>query len=110
KPAHIYLASRSKQRGEAAIKHVMESVPNATPVSFLSFDLSSFASIKAADKTLKSAESRLYIHVNNVAIMMTPEGLTVEGNGIQSATDYMGHVLFTQRILPMLRETAKSNP
>ncbi|KAK1718951.1 hypothetical protein BDP67DRAFT_503870 [Colletotrichum lupini] len=42
--------------------------------------------------------------------MMTPEGLTKEGYEIQFGTNVMGPALFTQLLLPVIRETAKTNP
>ncbi|EOD52781.1 putative retinol dehydrogenase protein [Neofusicoccum parvum UCRNP2] len=109
-PARIYLAARSKERGEAAIKQIQESNHTAAPISFLSLDLSSFESIKAAARAFQSSESRLDILVNNAGIMMTAEGLTKEGYEIQFGTNVMGHALLTQLLLPTLQATAKTNP
>ncbi|KAL1622977.1 hypothetical protein SLS56_008515 [Neofusicoccum ribis] len=109
-PTRIYLATRSKEKGEAAIKQIQESNRTAAPISFLSLDLSSFESIKAAAKTFQSSESRLDILINNAGIMMTAEGLTKEGYEIQFGTNVMGHALLTQLLLPTLQATAKTNP
>ncbi|KAL4961165.1 uncharacterized protein BDV14DRAFT_204015 [Aspergillus stella-maris] len=42
--------------------------------------------------------------------MLTPKGLTKEGYEIQFGTNVLGPALFTQLLLPVLRETAKINP
>ncbi|KAF3922369.1 hypothetical protein AA313_de0202088 [Arthrobotrys entomopaga] len=109
-PARIYLAARSQEKAEAAIEKLRTENPKAAPISFLSLDLTSFESIKAAVKTFQSAESRLDILVNNAGIMMTPEGLTKEGYEIQFGTNHVGHALLTQLLLPLLQQTAKINP
>jgi NAD(P)-dependent dehydrogenase (short-subunit alcohol dehydrogenase family) len=108
-PAHIYVAARSREKSEAAIKDLQQKNPNISPISFLPLDLASFESIKAAAVEFTSKESRLDILVNNAGIMMTPEGLSQDGYEIQFGTNVMGPALFTQLLLPTLRNTAKSH-
>jgi len=110
RPARIYLAARSQEKAEAAIKQLRESNPQIGPTTFLKLDLSSFASVKAAAKTFKSAESRLDVFAKNAGIMMTNEGLTEDGYEIQFGTNVMGPALFTQLLLPVLERTFKTNP
>ncbi|KAK6530358.1 hypothetical protein TWF694_003714 [Orbilia ellipsospora] len=109
-PARIYLAARSQEKGEEAIKKLQTANPKAAPISFLSLDLTSFESIKAAVQTFQNAETRLDILVNNAGIMMSPEGLTKEGYEIQFGTNHVGHAYLTQLLLPLLQQTAKINP
>ncbi|KAH6880022.1 short chain dehydrogenase, partial [Thelonectria olida] len=109
-PALIYLAARSQAKGEEAIKKLNELNPKAPPIKFLSLDLASFDSIKAAARTFRHASDRLDILINNAGIMMTPEGLTKEGYEIQFGTNHMGPALFTQLLLPTLKHTATINP
>ncbi|KAH8897720.1 NAD(P)-binding protein [Thozetella sp. PMI_491] len=109
-PARIYLAARSKEKAEAAIKQLRESNPSASPISFLSLDLSSFTSIKAAAESFRQSETRLDILMNNAGIMMTPGNLTEEGYEIQFGTNVIGPALFTQLLLPVIQQTATINP
>ncbi|KAI1361955.1 NAD(P)-binding protein [Xylaria arbuscula] len=96
-PAHIYLAARSVDKGNAAIKQIQESTPNACPISLLTLDLSSFGSIKAAARTFRERETRLDILVNNAGIMMF-------------GTNHLGHALLTNLLLPVLEATTKLSP
>ncbi|KAK4496964.1 hypothetical protein PRZ48_011413 [Zasmidium cellare] len=109
KPSRVYLAARSEDKAQAAIAELQKSNPNAA-ISFLKFDLASFASIKAAATIFTNTESRLDILMNNAGIMMTPPGLTAEGYEIQFGTNVMGAALFTQLLLPTLQRTALSDP
>ncbi|KAB2571022.1 putative oxidoreductase [Lasiodiplodia theobromae] len=109
-PSRIYLAARSKEKAEAAIKQLKVADPDCAPIAFLHLDLSSFQSIIAATQTFQASESRLDILVNNAGIMMTPEGLTKEGYEIQFGTNVIGPALLTQLLLPLLQRTAKINP
>ncbi|WYZ46672.1 hypothetical protein EsH8_IX_000897 [Colletotrichum jinshuiense] len=110
KPEHIYLAGRSKEKGEAAIETLKKEGTSVAPISYLPLDLSSFESVKAAAKQFNESSSRLDILINNAGIMATPEGLTKEGYEIQFGTNHMGHALFTQLLLPTLKRTAAENP
>lgn len=107
-PARIYLAARSQAKAEAAIKSLQQKNPNISPISFLQLDLASFESIKKAAAEYLGNESRLDLLVNNAGIMMTPGGLTKDGYEIQFGTNVMGPALFTQLLLPILRDTAKA--
>lgn len=108
-PARIYLAARSQDKATKAIADLKKANPKATNIHFLQLDLASFESVKAAAAEFLRRESRLDILVNNAGIMMTPEGLTRDGYEIQFGTNVMGPALFTQLLLPTLRNTVKVN-
>ncbi|KAF2016831.1 NAD(P)-binding protein [Aaosphaeria arxii CBS 175.79] len=108
--ARIYVACRSKDKAVAAIESIDREVPNASPLEFLNLDLASFDSIKAAAAEFSAKESRLDILINNAGIMMVKEGLTKEGYEIQFGTNVIGTALFTQLLLPKLRDTVRINP
>ncbi|GKT94823.1 retinol dehydrogenase [Colletotrichum tofieldiae] len=109
-PAHVYLAGRSKEKGEAAIETLKKENDSLAPISYLGLDLASFESIKSAAKQFTESSTRLDLLINNAGIMSTPEGLTKEGYEIQFGTNHMGHALFTQLLLPTLKKTAAENP
>ncbi|KAF6829781.1 short-chain dehydrogenase reductase [Colletotrichum plurivorum] len=106
--ARIYLAARSQEKAEDAIRGLQTANPNAKNITFLKLDLASLESVKAAAS--ESLKHRLDILVNNAGIMMTPQGLTQDGYEIQFGTNVMGPALFTQLLLPTMRATAKVNP
>ncbi|KAF5537739.1 alcohol dehydrogenase Bli-4 [Fusarium mexicanum] len=106
KPKHIYLAARSEEKANEAIKTLREKNPNAGPITFLQLDLGSLASIKAAAASFRSMSDRLDILINNAGIMAVPEGLTEDGYEIQFGTNHLGPALFTALLLPTLKATA----
>ncbi|CAG7930577.1 unnamed protein product [Penicillium olsonii] len=108
-PDTIYLAARSRPKAEEAIADLKEKNPKYTNIRFLELDLASFKSVEAAAAEFLSQQSRLDILINNAGIMMTPEGLTKDGYEIQFGTNVLGPALFTQLLLPTLRNTAKIN-
>ena len=110
-PARIYLAARSSTKSEKAISDLKEHNPKlrADDIRFLQLDLASFESVKNAAREFLRQETRLDILINNAGIMMTLEGLTEDGYEVQFGTNVMGPALFTQLLLPTLRNTAKLN-
>lgn len=110
KPERIYLAARSQNKAEAAIRKLQKSDPSGASVIFLELDLACFASVKAAAAKFISVESRLDILINNAGIMMVPEGLTKDGYEIQFGTNVLGPALFSQLLLPLVKKTVNLNP
>ncbi|KAG7127945.1 Short-chain dehydrogenase/reductase like protein [Verticillium longisporum] len=106
-PTRIYVAGRSQERGETAIRKLKETVTN-TDLRFLHMDLTSFQSVKSAVESFQESESRLDLLVNNAGIVFAPPGLTSDGYEVQFGTNYMGHALLTRLLLPVLRATAKT--
>jgi retinol dehydrogenase 12 len=108
-PEQIWLASRSVEKGEAAVADIKKQVPGAR-IRVLQMDLSSFESIKAAAEVVTRESPRLDILMLNAGIMAVPAGLTKDGFEIQFGTNHMGHALLTKLLLPTLDATAKSSP
>lgn len=108
--ARIYLAARSREKAEQAIRELRAANQKTSDIVFLKLDLASLDSVKGAAADFLQRETRLDILVNNAGIMMTPEGLTKDGYEIQFGTNVVGPALFTHLLLPLMRETAKINP
>ncbi len=113
--AAIYLAGRSHERVEAAIKQVVDShkPAPATPaqLKFLHLDLSDLTTIKASAAAFAGQENKLDVLWNNAGIGGNPVGTTtrqnIEGHvGIK----YVAPLMFTQELLPKLQQAAKSAP
>lgn len=132
KPAQIWMAARSPDKGKEAVEEVKSQVPDAA-VTFLELDLSSFDSIKNAAKTVLESSPRLDIlflnagrkkflvprtpsiqHVadlhSQMPVMGCPPKLTKEGYEIQMGTNHIGHALLFQLLAPLLLATANSSP
>ncbi|KAJ5492681.1 hypothetical protein N7539_001427 [Penicillium diatomitis] len=104
-PERIYLGARSEAKAKAAIGDIKETVPTAN-IIFLQLDLASLKSVKKAAETLLSETDRLDILVNNAGVMLANSGLTEDGYEINFGTNYMGPVLLTKLLLPLLERTA----
>lgn len=69
-------------------------------------DLSSFASIRDFAKYVLSREQSVDILVNNAAVMLYPKfKLTEDGHELTWQTNYLGHFLLTELLLPAMKQT-----
>ncbi|GAW19585.1 hypothetical protein ANO14919_090730 [Xylariales sp. No.14919] len=111
--ATVYMASRSKDKAEEAIKTIESSIPEGIQgrgqLKFLHLDLSDLKSVKTAAEAFASQETKLDVLWNNAGI-----GANVLKFGERTAQDlevFMGvhcvaTLLFTQLLLPQLRAAA----
>lgn len=106
RPTHVWLAARDASRGQAAVADVQKHASSETSVSLLHLDLSSFASIKAAAKTLLASAERLDILMLNAGILGCPPAVSEDGYEMQFATNHLGHALLLKLLLPLLIKTA----
>ncbi|CAG8742616.1 25362_t:CDS:10, partial [Dentiscutata erythropus] len=90
KNAHVFVASRSKDRGESAVELIKEETKNDA-VEFLQLDLQSLNSVKIAAETFLARNLPLHILVNNAGISATPFATTVDGIQDQFGTNHIGH-------------------
>lgn len=72
-----------------------------TPIQL---DLASFDSVKAAAKTISGLCDGIDVLFLNAGVSTLAPGLTKDGYEIQFGTNYMGHVLLTQLLLPKLQD------
>ncbi|KAI5456642.1 hypothetical protein BGZ63DRAFT_395938 [Mariannaea sp. PMI_226] len=105
-PAHIFMASRNPDKGNAAVAEVRAVAPSGTLVSNLELDLTSFESIKGAARHFLTVSDRLDILYLNAGILGAPAALTKEGYEIQMGTNHVGHALLLKLLTPILLKSA----
>ena len=70
---HIYLGSRSLEKGNATLKKLKSEYPSATnTVELIQIDLYSDESIERSFETVKSGQGRLDVLINNAGRYATP--------------------------------------
>jgi NAD(P)-dependent dehydrogenase (short-subunit alcohol dehydrogenase family) len=106
--AHVLLAVRNLDQGQAAAKVLLGDYPQAR-ITVAHLDLSDLASVKkfAADWALSAQP--LHILINNAAIMACPLTRTVQGWEAQFATNHLGHFALTTALLPALQKAGQAS-
>ncbi|KAM5347592.1 hypothetical protein ACJ41O_007416 [Fusarium nematophilum] len=112
KNATVWVASRSEEKGLAAIEAIKEQHPSSKgALRFLKLDLADLTTVGASADEFLAAEKRLDVLFNNAGVMTPPEGSkTKQGYELQLGTNCLGHFLFTKRLTGILKETAKTAP
>lgn len=90
----------------ASIKQI---TPNAN-IIVLQLDLASLESVKQCATAFNEASTRLDVLILNAGIAGVGPGLTKEGYEMHFGTNYLGHALLTQLLLPKMFETRRQDP
>jgi NAD(P)-dependent dehydrogenase (short-subunit alcohol dehydrogenase family) len=105
--AHVVLAVRSDDKGEASIEKIRAAVPDAS-LEYGLLDLGSLSTVRSFAAWLLDRHPRIDLLVNNAGVMFTPEGRTVDGFELQFGTNHVGHFLLTNLLVPALLAGAPS--
>ena len=104
KGAETVIASRSPERGQAALDALKAEIPNARAELML-LDLTSLASVERFATEFSERYSRLDVLANNAGIMVIPYAKTEDGFERQVGTNHLGHFALTGRLLDVLVAT-----
>jgi len=107
-PSLLILASRTKPK-LAQVVSQMNSLYPSVRVETVWLDLSSQSSIRQAAADVAALTSTLDILVNNAGLVVTSRQATAEGIEMTFGTNHIGTFLFTNLLLPLLRNAAKAN-
>jgi NAD(P)-dependent dehydrogenase (short-subunit alcohol dehydrogenase family) len=99
--AHVVLAVRNLEKGNAALASIVAAKPHAD-VTLQELDLSSLDSVRAAADALRSAFPRIDLLINNAGVMWTPKQVTKDGFEMQFGTNHLGHFALTGLVLDHL--------
>ncbi len=98
KGAHVVLAVRNTDKGQAAADLISRRSPGAS-VAVQQLDLTSLESIRAAAEQLRAAHDSIDLLINNAGVMFTPRSTTKDGFELQFGTNHLGHFAFTGLLL-----------
>ena len=105
--AHVVLAVRNLDKGDAAIARIRAASPGAD-VTVQPLDLSSLASVRSAADALRATYPRIDLLINNAGVMWTRKQLTADGFEMQFGTNHLGHFALTGLLLDHLLPVAGS--
>ena len=106
KPAKMILASRTKVKVQEVIAKVQDLSPE-TSVEAVILNLASQKSIHEAASKIQSLVDRVDTLINNAGMMVMERETTDEGIEVQFGTNHVGHFLFTNLLMPLLKNAAK---
>jgi NAD(P)-dependent dehydrogenase (short-subunit alcohol dehydrogenase family) len=98
KGAHVVLAVRNPDKGNAAVNRIKAASPNAA-VTLQELDLTSLDNIRTATDQLRADFPRIDLLINNAGVMYTDKGTTKDGFETQFGTNHLGHFALTGQLL-----------
>jgi retinol dehydrogenase 12 len=102
--AHVFIACRSKERGQEAIDEIRSSVPSAN-IELLPLDLGDLVSVRACAETFLARDLPLHILINNAGLAGA-RGLSKSGFEMAFGVNHIGHFLLTQLLLDRIKQSA----
>lgn len=104
--ARVYAACRTEEKAKAAIEEIKKESGKES-IYFLQLDLADIKQCSEAAKQFCTLEDRLDILVNSAGVMIPPRGSkTKDGLELQFGTNVVGHYVFTEGLLEMLKKTS----
>lgn len=107
KGAHVIMAARNKEKGQAAINDIMLENESAK-VKLMQLDLADLRSVREFANTFSSQFNHLDLLINNAGVMIPPYGKTKDGFELQFGSNHLGHFALTGLLLPLLKITSGS--
>jgi NAD(P)-dependent dehydrogenase (short-subunit alcohol dehydrogenase family) len=101
---HVYVASRSREKGEEAVAGIKASTGNEA-VWYLPLDLADLDSVRACASAFLATGEPLHVLVNNAGVVRS-RGLTRQGFELMFGVNHLGHFALTQLLLGRLTASA----
>ncbi len=77
-------------------------------VTHVDYDAMSFASVRAAAKTVLAATPELDVLANNAGVMALQDKATTDGFDLQMQTNHLSHFLLAKELYPAVKAAAKT--
>ena len=106
--AKVLILCRNITKAQEISKIITSNSENL--VKIYQIDLASMKSVKKCAQEILNHETKIDYFVQNAGIMMCPYELTEDTIELQFASNYLGHFLLTELLLPLLKKTAQINP
>ncbi len=103
----VVMVCRNAERGENARAEIIEKSGNKS-VDLLICDVSSMSSVRKFAAEYTEKYSRLDVLINNAGAVFNTRSITEEGFERTLALDFLGPVLMSHELMPILRKSAPS--
>jgi NAD(P)-dependent dehydrogenase (short-subunit alcohol dehydrogenase family) len=99
--AHVVGAARDLNKAKAATERVQAA--HGGGLELVELDLASLASVRACADALSSSGEPFDLVIANAGVMACPKGQTSDGFETQFGTNHLGHFVFVNRIVSLLK-------
>ncbi|XP_060530483.1 dehydrogenase/reductase SDR family member on chromosome X [Cylas formicarius] len=100
---NVIIGCRNVAQGETLLKSFRDEEISSGTIEVYSLDISVMESVKGFARIVKEKHNKIDYLINNAGIMFGPYVETRDGYESQLATNYLGHFLLTDLLLPQLK-------
>ena len=105
--AQIVGAARDLDKAKRATEPVRAAAANGGGIELVELDLASLASVRASADKLVAAGKPFDVIIANAGVMACPQGKTSDGFETQLGTNHLGHFVFINRLVSLLKQGAR---
>lgn len=106
KNAHVIVASKSRERGDAAVQELKQEASPEAKVECMQIDLASFSSIRQFAEDFEKRSLPLHVLVNNAGVFIPPTDRTEEDFEVTLGINHFGPFYLTHLLLHNLEQNA----
>jgi len=105
--ATVVGTARDLAKARRALGEALPQQPPNSPVDLVEMDLASLSSVRKAASDLIARAQPFDAIIANAGVMACPQGKTQDGFETQFGTNHLGHFVFINRLLPLLKSGAR---
>jgi NAD(P)-dependent dehydrogenase (short-subunit alcohol dehydrogenase family) len=103
--ATVVGTARDLDKARRALTEAMKA--SASKVELVEVDLASLKSVRAGASELLSRGKPFDVIIANAGVMACPQGKTADGFETQFGTNHLGHFVFVNRLVPLLKSGSR---
>jgi NAD(P)-dependent dehydrogenase (short-subunit alcohol dehydrogenase family) len=103
--ATVVGTARDLSKAQRAIKEAFPA--GSAPIDLVEADLASLKSVRKAADDLLSRGQPFDVIIANAGVMACPQGKTQDGFETQFGTNHLGHFVFVNKLVPLLKSGAR---
>jgi NAD(P)-dependent dehydrogenase (short-subunit alcohol dehydrogenase family) len=105
--ATVVGTARDLTKARRALAEAFPRNADNPPVELVEMDLASLASVRKAASDLLARAKPFDVIIANAGVMACPQGKTQDGFETQFGTNHLGHFVFVNRLVPLLKPGAR---
>ena len=105
--ATVVGTARDLDKARRALGEAIPQKAGSLPVELVEMDLASLSSVRKAASELIARNKPFDVIIANAGVMACPQGKTQDGFETQFGTNHLGHFVFVNHLVPLLKSGAR---
>lgn len=105
--ASVVGTARDLAKADRALESVREFIAPGASLEVVEVDLASLASVRRGAGDLLARGDTFDVVIANAGVMACPQGMTEDGFETQFGTNHLGHFVFVNRVVPLIKSPGR---